>query len=104
MKPVWNDADDAPLASDGRSMVVGHIGSKGQAERWQAKGYDIAEAADRYRAFLDRWESAEDETAADAVVDAFYAAETDYLRTIGITETDPDFHRMLSAAKFHEWA
>lgn len=104
MKPVWNDADDAPIASDGRAVVVGHIGTRAQAERWQSKGYDIAQAADRYLAFMARWDAARSEAAADAVVDAFYDAETDYLRTLGIDETDPDFHRMLSAAKFHEWA
>lgn len=104
MKPVWNDTDDAPLASDGRSVVVGHIGTRVQAERWQARGYDIAQAADRYRAFLLRWEDARTEAAADAIVDAFYAAEVDYLRTLGIDESDADFHRMLSAAKYHEWA
>lgn len=104
MKPVWHDTLDAPIASDGRAVLVGHIVSREQAERWQAKGYDIAQATDRYVGFVTSWRDATDWAAADKVVDAFYAAETDQLRALGITETDPDFFRVQTAAKHHEWA
>lgn len=104
MKPVWNDALEAPLATDGTAVLVGHIVTRDQAERWQEAGYNIAQAADRYRDFLGHWEGAGTEEGADTIVDAFYAAEADQLRAVGIDETDPDFNRILSAAKFHEWA
>ena len=104
MKPVWHDTLDAPIASDGRAVLVGHIASREQAERWQAAGYDIAQAVDRYRAFLGDWEAAPDEAAADGIADTFHAAEADILRTFGIDESDPDFFRVLTAAKHHEWA
>lgn len=104
MTPLWDDALDAPIGSDGSPALVGHIVTRKQAERWQAAGYDIAEAVDRYRDLLGRWEGARTEEAADTIVDEFYAAEAEQLRSVGIDETDPDFHRILSAAKFHEWA
>lgn len=104
MKTLWHDALDAPIASDGSAVLVGHIASRAQAERWQAKGYDIAQAVDRYRAFVAQWEAAADEAQADALVDAFYAAEAQALRGLGLDEADPDFYRVLAAAKHHEWA
>lgn len=104
MKPVWNDAKGAPLASDGSTAIVGHIGSRQQAERWQAQGYDIAEATERYVAFMAKWAAASDARQADQLVDAFYQAEADIAHAAGIGDDDPDYWRLATASKYHEWA
>lgn len=104
MKPLWDDTLDAPIGSDGSPALVGHIVTRGQAERWQAAGYDIAQAVDRYRAFLAAWEAAGSEARADEILREFYQSEQARAGDAGITASDADFHRLATAAKFHEWA
>lgn len=103
MKPVWHDEDDAPIGSDGKAVIVGHLGSREQAERWQAKGYDIAKATDRYVALVAEFETAANRELADGIVDAFYKAERDQLRAAGVPEADPDFYRLHVAPKYFEF-
>lgn len=104
MKPAWHDGFDCPVAINGQPAIVGHIATRAQAERWQAKGYDIAKATDRYITFMAGWDAAADEATANALADVFYATETEQLRKADIWGDDPDFYRVLSASKHHEWA
>jgi hypothetical protein len=102
--PIWDDAIDAPIGTDGRPALVGFLGSRGQAERWQALGFDIPQAVDRYNTFSLAWELAKTEAKADALVTAFYADERQFAILSGITEADPDFWRFAAAPKHYEFA
>lgn len=96
--------DRCPIGADGTTEIVGHIASREQAERWQAAGYNISMAVDRYVEMIARWEAAKDEDAADMMMRQFYAREAEIAANSGVPESDPDFWRFASAPKHHEWA
>ena len=104
MKSVWSEIDRCPIGTDGVPEVVGHITSRDQAERWQAAGYDVAGAVDRYAALIKKWEAAHSEDVADAMMREFYDQESRRAVKSGVTADDPDFWRFATAPKRHEWA
>ncbi len=99
---LWDETTDLPLGRDGLAEGAGFIGSRAQAERWQALGYQIADAVDRYRAFLLKWESYKSEKRADDYCLTWFAAEAKRAVDFGIPEDDPDLWRIRAAAKYHE--
>ena len=99
---LWDETTDLPLGRDGLAETAGFVGSRAQAERWQALGYQIADAVDRYRAFLRKWENYKSEKRADDYCLAWFEAEAKRAVYFGIPEDDPDLWRILAAAKYHE--
>lgn len=99
---LWDDAVDLPVGRDGVAENAGYIGGRVQAERWHALGYDIADAIDRYRGFLHKWESYRSEKRADAYCLAWFAAEYKRAVDLGIPHDDPDLWRIKSAPKYHD--
>lgn len=102
MQAIWNTAGDCPLASDGSPEIVGHIATEAQARRWHDAGFDVNQAADRYRAFIGRWEKAGSEEASWSITDSFFEGEMEIARRAGLDD-DADFYRLEVAPKHHEW-
>lgn len=101
---IWNDKLDAPVGTDGRAALVGFLGSRAQAERWQAMGFDIGKAVDRYQAFTASWEAAKSIQRADKIVAEYYQTEAAHAADAGITDADPDFWRFAAAPKHYDFA
>lgn len=96
---VWDHTLRAPLGTDGKAAMVGYIGTRMQAERWHAAGFDILAATDRHRSFIALWDTAASAEAARALVDSFYGAERQFAAAAGIGDDDPDHYRLTSAAR-----
>jgi hypothetical protein len=100
---IWDDTLDAPVGTDGKAALVGYLVSREQAERWQAAGFDIPAAVDRYLVFSRAWDSAASEKAADDMVEAFFADERQQALLAGIDAADPDFFRFAAGPKHYEF-
>ncbi len=99
MQSSWDEEGRRVVHASGRHSFVPYLGTPDQVARWVDAGFDLAAAADRADAFVERFLSATDFDAAEALLRQHVATEAETAVLQGVSEQDPDFYRIASSAR-----